>query len=81
MPEDDTELQGLLENEHETFYPDSSTELLGVELKVEERTFTLVSDKPKVNFCELAGVARIASMEPMRLPASAAAEDRRPAIC
>jgi hypothetical protein len=43
VPEDDTDFQGLLENEEEAVYLDVSTELPGVELEAEERDFTPVS--------------------------------------
>ncbi len=57
------ELRGLLENEYEDVYPDISTELPGMELEVKECDFTLVSDKSKVNFCELAGGVVTANIE------------------
>jgi hypothetical protein len=57
IPEDDTDFQGLLENEEEAIYPNVSAELPGVELKAEERDFTPVSDEPEANFRELAAAA------------------------
>jgi hypothetical protein len=57
VPEDDTDFQGLLENEEEAVYPDVSTKLPGVELKAEERDFTPVSDEPEADFRELATAA------------------------
>ncbi len=57
VPEDDTEFQGLLENEEEAVYPDVSAELPGVELEAEERDFAPVSDEPEVDFRELAAAA------------------------
>ncbi len=57
VPEDDTDFQGLLENEEEAVYPDVSAKLQGVELEAEERDFTLVSDEPEVDFRELAAAA------------------------
>jgi hypothetical protein len=58
VPEDDPEFQGLLKNDDEAPYPDISAELPGVALKIEERDFTLVTDEPRDNFCDLAGAAR-----------------------
>ncbi len=55
--EDDTDFQGLLEDEEEAIYPDVSAELPGVELKAEERDFTPVSDEPEADFRELAAAA------------------------
>jgi hypothetical protein len=52
--EDDTDFQGLLENEEEAVYPDVSAKLPGVELEAEERDFTPVSDELEVDFRELA---------------------------
>ena len=56
VPEDDTEFQGLLEEE-EAVYPDIAAELPGVELEVEQTDVAPVLDDPKVNFCELADAA------------------------
>jgi hypothetical protein len=50
--EDDTDFQGLLEDEEETVYPHVSTELPGVELEGKERDFTPVSDEPEADFKE-----------------------------
>jgi hypothetical protein len=57
VPEDDTDFQGLLENEEEAVYPDVSDELPGVELEAEERDFTPVSDEPEADFRELVAAA------------------------
>ena len=57
VPEEDPEFQGLLENDDEALYPDISAELPGVALEIEERDFTLVTDKPEEDFCDLAGAA------------------------
>ena len=57
MPEDDPEFQGLLENDDKALYPNISAELPGVALEIEERDFTLVTDKPEENFCDLVGAA------------------------
>jgi hypothetical protein len=57
VPEDDTDFQGLLENEEEAVYPDVSAKLPGVELEAEERDFTPVSDEPEADFRELAAAA------------------------
>jgi hypothetical protein len=57
VPEDDTDFQGLLENEEEAVYPNVSTKLPRVELKAEERDFTPVSDEPEADFRELVAAA------------------------
>jgi hypothetical protein len=55
--EDDTDFQGLLENEEEAVYPNVSAELPGVKLEAEERDFTPVSDEPEADFRELVEAA------------------------
>ncbi len=57
VPEDDTDFQGLLENEEEAVYPNVSAELPGVELEAEGRDFTPASDEPEADFRELAAAA------------------------
>ncbi len=57
VPEDDTDFQGLFENEEEAVYPNVSAKLPGVELEAEERDFTPVSDKPEADFRELVAAA------------------------
>ena len=58
VPEDDSELQRLLEEEEDTApYPDISAEPPGVELELEESDFQLITDDPEPHFCELAAAA------------------------
>jgi hypothetical protein len=58
VPEDDSELQGLLEEEEDMApYPDISAEPPGVELESEESDFQLITDDPEPNFRELAAAA------------------------
>jgi hypothetical protein len=58
VPEDDSELQGLLKEEEDMApYPDISAEPPGVELELEESDFQLITDDPEPNFCELAAAA------------------------
>jgi hypothetical protein len=58
VPEDDSELQGLLEEEEDTApYPDISVEPPGVELELEESDFQLITDDPEPHFRELAAAA------------------------
>lgn len=58
VPQDDSELQGLLEEEEDTApYPDISAEPPGVELESEESDFQLITDDPEPDFRELAAAA------------------------
>ena len=57
VPEDDSELQGLLTKEDTTPNLDISAEPPGVELESEESDFQLITDDPEPNFCELAAAA------------------------
>jgi hypothetical protein len=57
VPEDDSDFQGLLEDEEEAVYPDVSAELPGVELKAKEKDFTPVSDELEAYFRKLAAAA------------------------
>jgi hypothetical protein len=58
VPEDDSELQGLLEEDEDTApYPDISAEPPGVELESEESDFQLITDDPEPDFRELAAAA------------------------
>ena len=51
MPEDDDNIQGLLEDEVEAAqYPDISAELPGVELDEEEREFQMILNEPEPDF-------------------------------
>ena len=56
VPEDDSDFQGLLEEDKAPF-PDISTELPGVTLEEEEYDFQVVTDKPKPDFEDLADAA------------------------
>ena len=55
--EDDADFQGLLKNEEEAVYPDTSAELPGVELETEEQYYALVLDEPETDFREFVEVA------------------------
>ncbi len=58
VPEDDSDFQGLLdENDITAMYLDVSAELPGVELESEGQDFQTVTDKPEPDFRDLAGAA------------------------
>jgi hypothetical protein len=58
VPEDDSNFQGLLEDEVEAApYHDISAELPGVELDEEEREFQTILDKPELDFRNMAAAA------------------------
>ncbi len=57
MPEEDPKFQGLLKEEEPAAYPKVSTELPGVELECEEEEFQVVTDKPVLDFANLAAMA------------------------
>ena len=55
LPEDNPELQGLLNNDEEmVLYLDISAELPGVELEEDECKYQTVTNNPEVDFCDLA---------------------------
>ena len=55
VPEDDSDFQGLLEEE--AIYPDIGAKLPGVNFEVEQTTKAPVLDDPEVEFRELAEAA------------------------
>jgi hypothetical protein len=57
VPEDDSEFQGLFNEEEMAPYPDVSAEPPKVELESEESNFQLITDDPEPDFCELAAAA------------------------
>ncbi len=57
VPEDESELQGLLKEEEMAPYLDISAKPPGVELESEESDFQLITDDLEPDFCELAAAA------------------------
>ncbi len=57
VPEDDPEIQGLLEEEEPAAYPNMSAKLPGVEIESEEEGFQVVTNEPVPEFADLAATA------------------------